>query len=118
MVPFAWRYAVRAEDNALSLRHFVEVLNKDRALPFECLKHEPVMYDLMTHIERRTVIAQSATYSFDGAIDACAKTAWLSQDHFFNRDVVREHVVALVTVVWPLGPGTVTISAVHRSPVV
>jgi hypothetical protein len=116
MVPFAWRHAVCAEDNALALRHLVEVLDKDRALTLECFKHEPVMHDLMTYVERRTVSPQGAPHSFDSAIDARAKATRLSQDDFFNRGVVREHVVDLVQVDWPLWPGAAAMSAMHRTP--
>jgi hypothetical protein len=37
------------------------------------------MYDFMTHINRRAVQGQSALHDLDGAVNACAKTAWISE---------------------------------------
>ena len=55
MIPFTRRDAMCAEDDALPLGHLVEVFDKERAFPLECFEHEPVVHDLMTHIERRTI---------------------------------------------------------------
>jgi hypothetical protein len=57
MVPFTRRHAMGAENDALALRHFVKVFDKDRAFPFERFEHEAVVYDLVTHIKRRAISA-------------------------------------------------------------
>src|ERR1700747_1189319 len=83
-IPFARCDAMGAENHSLAFWHFFEVFDKDRALAFKCLEHEPVVHDLMAYIKRRAVGTQGAADGFDGAIDAGTETARFSQDHSFN----------------------------------
>src|SRR2546421_4976933 len=106
MIPFAGSDPMSAEDNALALRHAVEVFDENRTLLLKRLEHEAVMDDLMTHIERCAVFAQGTAHRFDCAIHAGAKAARLSQDNFFDRGIVRKHAVDLVAGCWRLGPVT------------
>ena len=55
---------VRAEDRDSAVGHLVEFLNES-AFITQILDDMPVMHDLMTHIDRRTVLLQRAIDDLD-----------------------------------------------------
>ncbi len=69
------RHAVRGEHNGPVVRHLVELVDEDRALGLEVLDDEPVVHDLMPHIDRSAVALDGALDDLDGAIDSGAEAA-------------------------------------------
>jgi hypothetical protein len=86
-IPFAGGNAMRTENHALALGHFVEALDENRAFLFERFQHKSVMHYLMTHVERASVGAQRAAHRFHRAIDTGAKPARLGEYNFFNHSL-------------------------------
>jgi hypothetical protein len=68
---------VGTEDDALTLRHLVQIFDEHCALALESFEYEAVMHDLMTYIERTAVFVERAANRFNSAIDSGAESAWL-----------------------------------------
>ena len=64
-----------AENDRGIIGHFVQLLDKDRALVAQRIHHILVMHHLMADIDRRAEQVQGAFHDADGPIDAGAKTA-------------------------------------------
>ena len=71
--------AMGAEDGDRVRRNLGEVLDEMRAFGLEALDDMLVVHDLVAHIDRRAVFLQGALDDLDGADDARAKTARLSE---------------------------------------
>ncbi|MET3625675.1 hypothetical protein ABIC51_000481 [Burkholderia sp. 572] len=60
--------------------HLVELLNESRPFITQVFDDMPVMHDLMTHIDRRTVLLQRAIDDLDRTDNSRTKAAGLGKD--------------------------------------
>src|SRR6202023_4097683 len=81
--------AMGAENRHRIRRHFGQILDEARALGLEALDHVLVVHDLVAHIDRGAIFLQRAFDDLDGADDAGAETAGLSQDNFHRQNTSR-----------------------------
>ena len=70
-----FRHAVSREHDGPVARHLIEFVDEDRALGFQAFDDEPVMYDLMPHIDRPSIALDGALDDLDGTIHPGAKAA-------------------------------------------
>src|SRR6516162_7153743 len=76
------RHAMRGEnDGRVGIRNLVELFHEDGALGLEAFDHVAVVYDLVAHIDRRTVAGERLLDRVDGAHDPGAKAARRAQQH-------------------------------------
>ncbi|BHO58215.1 hypothetical protein thsbcT34_55620 [Burkholderia contaminans] len=71
---------MRAEDRDSAVGHLVEFLNESGPFITQILDDMPVMHDLMTHIDRRTVLLQRAIDDLDRTDNPRTKAAGLGKD--------------------------------------
>ena len=85
------RNAVRAENDRVAGRHFLELLDEDRALLAQILDDIGVVDDFVAHVDRRAVQLDRALDDFDGPIDAGTEPARLrQQDLGFGKSRIRD----------------------------
>ena len=77
--------AVRAEDGHRVGGHLGQILDETRALGLQAFDHVLVVHDLVPHVDRRAIFLQRALDDLDGAHDAGAESAWLSQNDPHQR---------------------------------
>ena len=75
------RDTVRGEHHDRALGHLVVVLDEDGTRLGQRLHHVAVVDDLVPHVHGCAVLLECAFDGFDGAIDACAVSAGLGQQH-------------------------------------
>ena len=63
------------DDGPVAIGDFVELLDEDGALGLEIVDHEPVVHDLVAHIDRRAIERQGPLDDVDGAHHAGAEAA-------------------------------------------
>src|SRR6266436_9023526 len=68
-------------DGRLGIGNLVELFHEDGALGLEAYDHVAVVYDLVTHIDRRAVAGERPLDRVDGAHDPGAKAARRAQQH-------------------------------------
>ena len=66
---------MRAEDHRRAVGHLVEFLHEHRAACLELVDHEPVVDDLVAHIDRRAEPLERALDDLDRPVDTSAKAA-------------------------------------------
>src|SRR4029079_18977236 len=73
------RDAVRAEDHGRAVRHFLELINEDRALRTQLVDDIAVVHDFMAHIDRRAERLERALDDLDRAVDAGTESARIGE---------------------------------------
>ena len=79
LAPHRLRHAVRAEDHGAAGGHLVQLLDEHRALGAQVVDHEPVVHDLVAHVDRRAELRERALDDRDGAVDAGAEAARIGE---------------------------------------
>ncbi len=72
-------HAMGAEDGDRVRRNFGEILDEMRAFGLQTLDYVLVVHDFVAHVDGRAVFLQSPLDDFNGADDAGAKSARLSE---------------------------------------
>jgi hypothetical protein len=82
---------VRAEDHGGVGRDLVELLDEHGAEAAQAVHHEPVVHDLVAHVDRRAEQLDGALDDVDGAVHARAEAARIGEQdlHCFSRNASR-----------------------------
>src|SRR5205807_10462119 len=78
-LPHGWRNPVGAVDQALAVRDFIHLINKDRSLGLEFLNHIAVMDDLFADVDGRAKGVQGNADDINGTNHPGTKTTGLKQ---------------------------------------
>ena len=81
------RDAVRAENDRRIVRHFVELVDEDRALRPERLDDVGIVHDLLAHVDRRPADVQRELHDVDRALHARAEPARARENDLGDRQV-------------------------------
>ena len=74
------RHAVRAEDDGRAVRHCVELVDEHGAEAAQAIDDEPVVHDLVAHVDRRAEELDRALDDVDRAVDAGAESARIGEE--------------------------------------
>src|ERR1700722_8378318 len=76
--------AMRAENNGGTVGHFVEFVDEHGAARPKSVDDETIVYDFVTHIDRRTERFQRALDDLDRAVDAGAESTGVGEYDFHD----------------------------------
>ena len=85
LVHDALRHAMRAENGDGARRDLGQFLDEDCTLGLEAIDHEFVVNDLVTDVDRRSVLLERTLDDFDGAHHAGAESARLRKKDLHGR---------------------------------
>jgi len=76
---------MRGEHDNASGRDFGELLDEHRALRPQVIDDEPVVHDLVPHVDRPAEFRECLFDDGDGAVDAGAEAARIGQEDFHDE---------------------------------
>ena len=80
-------HAVGAEDHQFVIRHFVQLVHKDRAALPQVAHHKLVVDHFVAHVDWRTEHIQCAVYDFYGAVYTGTEATGVSESDLHSQCV-------------------------------
>jgi hypothetical protein len=65
-----------------TIRHFIQLINKNGAALFQIVHHKAVMHHFMAHVDRRTEYRQGTIDDFDSPVYTGTETSRICQFDF------------------------------------
>ena len=100
----AARHAVRAEDDGRAVRHGVELVHEHGAEAAQAVHHEPVVHDLVAHVDRRAEQLDRALDDVDRAVDAGAEAARIGEQDLHRPAALLRRLSSSASMISMIAP--------------
>ena len=86
---------MRGEDQDSAVRHFANLLDKNRAAFTQTVHHVAVVHHFVTNVNWRAINGERIFNNADSAVNACTKAAWVGQQDLHVTPPVPDRLPVL-----------------------
>ena len=109
------RHAVGAEDDRRAVRHGVELVHEHGSEAAQAIHDEPVVHDLVTHVDRRAEELDGAFHDVDRAVDAGAEAAGICEEDFHQAAAFLRRPSSSASMISMIAPVVIPMSATLKA---
>ena len=111
----AARHAVGAEDHGRAVRHGVELVHEHGAEAAQAVHDEPVVHDLVAHVDRRAEQLDRALDDVDRAVDAGAEAPRIREQDLHQAAAFLRRPSSSASMISMIAPVVIAMSATLKA---